>query len=73
MRDELRFFFQYRVRGAVTRSLERLNMWLAWHVIPRPLRIWIVVRAFADATTTPPGDTKTPNEVGYDLVMSAMR
>lgn len=59
-----------RLRRLMT---ERLAMWLAWHVIPKPVRIWVVVRAFADATTTPPGDRLTPNEVGYDLVMQAMR
>lgn len=73
MRDEIRFFFVYRVRGAIARASERLLMWLAWHAIPKQLRVWIVVRAFADATTIPPGDTKTPNEVGYDVVMAAMR
>lgn len=72
MWDELPFFFNYRVRGAATRTAERMTMWVAWH-LPKSLRTWIVVRAFADATTTPPGDHLTPNEVGYDLVMKAMR
>jgi hypothetical protein len=67
------FWYRYVFKNWVRRTGQKATMWLAWHALPKYLRMWIVIRAFADATTTPPGDTETPDEVGYSLVMKAMR
>jgi hypothetical protein len=67
----IRFYFRYVVVNAIRRRADKFVMWLAWHAVPRPLRVWVVVRAFADATTEPP--YSTPDETGYSAVMRAMR
>jgi hypothetical protein len=60
-----RLYLEYRWRRA--KIAQTVTMWLAWHM-PRYLRMWVVVRAFADATTTSDA-TETPDEVGYSKVM----
>jgi len=69
----MKFWYRYVLINAVRRWSETLVMWVVWHLVPYEVRKWSVVRAFADATTTPPGDTLTPDQVGYSLVMKAMR
>lgn len=64
-------YVRYVVKNAVRRRAEKITMWLAWHAIPRAVRVWVVVRAFADATTEPP--YPTPDQTGYSDVMRTMR
>lgn len=51
---------------------EKVLIFFAWHVIPRPIRKWVVIRAFADATTGK-GSSRHPDECGYSMVMENMR
>ncbi len=63
----LRFELRYQLH----RRNEKLQMFIAWHT-PRWLVRWVVVRAFAQATMTPPGSQMHPDEVGYSMVAKAV-
>jgi hypothetical protein len=54
------------------RLTEKFWMFLAWRCVPHTLRRWIVVRAFADATTGKYSNV-SPHEVGYKEVMDRMK
>lgn len=69
MTRHLRWYYRYVVKNKVRRSVERATMFVAWHLVPRYLRMWVVVRAFADATTCEAGRNDTPDDVGYSKVM----
>lgn len=49
---------------------ERAQLWAAYHLVPRSVRRWIVVRAFA-ATTAVYRD-KEPDQITYSMVMKVM-
>lgn len=61
-------YWKYVVKERIRRRLDRANMWVAWH-LPKALRMWVVVRAFAVAWENPP--YKTPDDIGYTDVMKA--
>lgn len=52
---------------------ERVAMTIAWNLIPKKIRYWVVVRAFADATQCNEGRGKMVEECNYHLVMRNMR
>lgn len=60
---------RFEIRCFLRRYSERAQMFVAWHT-PRWLVKWIVVRAFAQATTIEPN--AHPDEVGYSQVCKAV-
>ncbi len=55
--------YQYRKRH------DNIMLWLARH-LPKELKMWVVVDAFAKATVR---NNKTPEETGYSDVMKVFR
>jgi hypothetical protein len=54
------------LRGGLYHWVERRQMWVAWHV-PKWLMRWVVIRAFAKATTGDYGDTE-PDKVTFRML-----
>lgn len=40
----------WRVKWHWDRVAERVSMFVAWHLLPRRVRLWVVMRCGADAT-----------------------
>lgn len=49
------------------RLKERVAIWIAWHLLPRRVVLWAMIRTFAHATTGKHGGDH-PDAIGYKEV-----